>query len=375
MNRMSTTAALVIALAAGVCWVDEGAATEVGTVGNYLPGGTMGATLGAAPPPGLYVTNTMFYAPMASGNGNTNCGDGCRVRYNFVGDSMTFSWGSGLTFLGATYAPSIQLTGLQGAFTPTPYPPGGGVGESPVYGITMGHAIANTYVNPLNLSWNLGNALFVSAGLGFVAPTGTTYAGSVVPDWWTFRPRAAVSYLGNGWNLTASAVYDVNTASQGRTGLYQVFARSPATAAPLAAFLGGPGSPGNGYTSGNTFYLDWTATKKFDKWEVGPVGFFKVQTTDDTPGGINPASGSAWTCAQLVASKTLPTCGKDINIGAGLLVGYNFGPVDFKVIYSNSFYSRDAVGSPTGSTLFFKTSFRIWAPDEPEKKKPLFAKN
>lgn len=172
--------------------------------------------------------------------------------------------------------------------------------------------------------------------------------------------------------MTASFIYDINTASVGRTGLYQIIGRNPATSPATAAFLAGAANPGLGYTSGNDLYIDWTATKKFDKWELGPVGFFKFQTTNDSPGGINPATGAAWTCAQLTAAK-FPTCGKDINIGVGFLVGYNFGPVDMKLIYANGFYSRDAIDAPTGSTIFLKTSFRVWAPDEPSTK-PIFAK-
>ena len=142
-----------------------------------------------------------------------------------------------------------------------------------------------------------------------------------------------------------------------------MIARNPATAPAFAAFLTGPANPGRGYTSGNYLYVDWTATKKFGSWEFGPVGFFKLQTTDDSPGGINPATGAAWTCTQLTLAK-LPTCGKDVNIGAGLLIGYNFGPVDMKFIYANAFYSRDTVGSNTGSEFFLKTSFKLWSPEE-----------
>jgi hypothetical protein len=152
----------------------------------------------------------------------------------------------------------------------------------------------------LNFSWNLGKGLYVAAGLGFVAPTGSTYAGSLVPD---YRPHAAVSYLGEGWNLTVSALYDINTASEGNTGLYQVIARNP----------GGCGSFQRPPKPGERLHERqrplWTATKKFNSWEVGPVGFFKFQTTDDSPGGINPATGSAWTCTQLTIAK-LPTCGR-----------------------------------------------------------------
>jgi hypothetical protein len=39
-----------------------------------------------------------------------------------------------------------------------------------------------------------------------------------------------------------------------------------------------------------------------------------------------------------------------------------------KFIYANAFYSRDTVGSNTGSEFFLKTSFKLWSPDEPAKK-------
>jgi hypothetical protein len=365
----STRAAVFGAIAGSALFAGLGQAlaSEPANLGNFLAGNTMGAPIAAAPPPGLWFASTVFYIPMASGNGNADCGPGCKERYNAVGATVNLTWGTGLKFLGADWYPTIQSGGYQATATTTPYPPGGGVLQSPIYNNVFDHEITNIYVNPLNFSWNLGRGLYVAAGLGFVAPTGSTYAGSLVPDYWTVRPHAAVSYLGEGWNLTVSALYDINTASAGRTGLYQVIARNPATAPAVAALFGGPTSPGRGYTSGNYLYVDWTATKKFNSWEVGPVGFFKFQTTDDSPGGINPVTGSAWTCTQLTIAK-LPTCGKDVNIGAGLLIGYNFGPVDVKFIYANAFYSRDTVGSNTGSEFFLKTSFKLWSPDEAPKK-------
>lgn len=190
----------------------------------------MGAPIAAAPPPGLWFASTAFYLPMVSGNGNADCGPGCKERYNAVGATVNLTWGSGWKFLGADYYPTIQTGAFQATATVLPYPPGGGVLQSPIYGNVFDHEIANLYVNLLNFSWNLGKGLYVAAGLGFVAPTGSTYAGSLVPDYWTVRPHAAVSYLGEGWNLTVSALYDINTASEGRTGLYQVIARNPATA-------------------------------------------------------------------------------------------------------------------------------------------------
>lgn len=359
----------------GLAWlasIDQSLATEPGNFGNYLSGTSMGAILGAAPPPGLYFNNTMFYLPMGSGNGNTTCGPGCKTRFNGVGDSVTFTWGSGLKFLGGTYYPVANIVGYQASATTVPYPPGGGPLQSPIYGNTMNIMISNLTLTPLNFSWDLGSAWFVSAGLGFVAPIGTNYAGATLPDYWAVVPRAAISYLGNGWNFTVGARYDINMSSEGRTGAYQAIARNPATPLALASFLTGTANPGDGYTSGNTLYVDWTATKKFDKWEIGPVGAFRWQTNYDTPGGTNPATGAAWTCTQLTA-RGLPSCGKDIDVTVGLLIGYNFGPVDMKFIYSNVVYSKDSPGANTGSEFFLKTSFRLWAPDEPVKK-PLITK-
>ena len=367
LNSRKTALLGVIASAALAVGLGQAVASEPANLGNFLPGNTMGATIAASPPPGVYFTSTAFYLPMVSGNGNADCGPGCKERYNAVGATVNITWSPGWKLFGADYYPTIQTGGYQATATTSPYPPGGGVLQSPIYNNILDHEINNIYFNPLNFSWNLGNGLYVAAGLGFVAPTGSTYAGSLVPDYWTVRPHAAVSYLGEGLNLTVNALYDINTESKGNTGLYQVIARNPATPLPVATLLGGPNGPGNGYTSGNYLYVDWTATKKFGNWEVGPVGFFKAQTTADSPGGINAATSAAWTCAQLTAAK-LPSCGKDVNIGAGVLVGYNFGPVEMKFIYANAFYSRDTVGSNTGNEFFLKTSFKLWSPDEPVKK-------
>jgi hypothetical protein len=48
----------------------------------------------------------------------------------------------------------------------------------------------------------------------------------------------------------------------------------------------------------------------------------------------------------------IATCRKDVNIGAGLLIGYNFVPVDMKFIQPNAFYSRDIVGLTPAQSFF-----------------------
>ena len=49
------------------------------------------------------------------------------------------------------------------------------------------------------------------------------------------------------------------------------------------------------------------------------------------------------------------------------MIGYDFGPIYMKFIYANAFYSKDNVGSNTGSTFFLKTSFKLWSPEEAPK--------
>ena len=91
-----------------------------------------------------------------------------------------------------------------------------------------------------------------------MAPLGTRVTGTPNPDYWTFEPAFAVSYLSGQWNLTANFFYDINTKSQG------ICCNVNST-----------------ITSGNALYGDLHALYKFGKWEIGPVGYFEVQTTSD----------------------------------------------------------------------------------------------
>ena len=89
----SSTRAVVFGAIAGsalLAGVGQAPASEPANLGNFLPGNTMGAPIAAAPPPGLFFASTAFYIPMASGNGNADCGPGCKERYNAVGCDRQF---------------------------------------------------------------------------------------------------------------------------------------------------------------------------------------------------------------------------------------------------------------------------------------------
>jgi hypothetical protein len=297
-----------------------------GDFSQYFRGVSIGDPLGAAPPPGLYFQNTTMFAPGAPGYGQVSA-----YKVNAVADIPTLYWSTGWSFLGASVAMAISQPFYQVDSWPS------SAGGPPHTGTVHYPAVHNTWINPLTLSWNFKNGWFASASLAFYAPTGSKYDNSPNPDYWTFEPSAAISYLADGWNLTARFVLNFNAASKGHTGS---FANTPAVAF------------GVGYRSGDQGYVDLTATKKFGKWEIGPVGYLKWQLNDDRP-------GSGFSCATMLAA-TAVKCGRASDFALGGMVGYDFGPVTLKAYFTESLSTKDDFG---GLLVWTKLSFRVWAPD------------
>jgi hypothetical protein len=321
---------------------ERGFAAEPGNFGQYVRGVTIGVPTGAAPPPGLYFENTTLWAPSAAGQGQL-----AGFKIDAIVDVPVIYWSTGWNFLGASVSAALAQTvfelGVRSSAASGP----------PFGGATLYPAVHNTYISPLILSWNVGSGWFASAGIAFFAPDGSSYNNTPNPDYWTFEPSASISYLGDGWDLTAHAVYEFNSSSAGHTG----------------AFAGTPfASLGVGYQSGDQFFLDLTATKKIGKWEIGPVAYLKWQTTDDRPGaGVSCAGMAAATLSQL-------TCGRQDHHALGGLIGYDFGPVALKVFVTDSVFTQDDF---RGLNVWTKLSFRLWAPETPEApaaKRPLIHK-
>jgi hypothetical protein len=329
-TRLTFGAAISIgALLAATAW-----AHEPGDFSQYFRGVTIGDPMGAAPPPGLYFENITMYAPSAAGHGQVQA-----FKVTAPAEIPVLLWSTGWNFLGANLLMSLSQ----------PYynvEARSNAAAGPPFASTHYPATHNTWVNPLTLSWNFNNGWFASAGFAFYVPDGSRYDNSPNPDYWTLEPHAGISYLGDGWNLTAYLAYNINAASAGHTGAF--------AGTPVAAF-------GNGYKSGDQAYVDLTATKKFGKWEIGPVGYFKFQTTDDRPGGgVSCATMAAATASQL-------TCGRATDIAFGGLIGYDFGPVALKLYVSHSVYTKDDFG---GVLVWSKLSFRIWGPEAPAPERP-----
>ena len=332
--RNATLYGAVLGLAL-IIGADRGFALEPGDFGQTLSGAYIGAPIAAPAPPGLYGALEMFDGPSGKGAGQ-NKGTTVSVPLWIP----TAFWSSGYRILGANLAMELEV--------PFYFTAAYATGSGPPAPAIWFDTIANTRITPVLLEWSLGNGWFVAPGITLIVPDGSRYNGTLNPDYFTTEPRLSVAYLTKDWHVTANFLYDINSASAGHTGSYQIFA---------PAFAG----IGNGYTSGQEAFLDVAATYQWGKWEIGPVAAFKWQTTSDTPGG-------GFSCAALALA--LPAglgCGRAANTSVGGLIGYNFGLVDVQVYATDSVYTKDDYG---GWGIFGRLTFKLWGPEAPTNPMP-----
>jgi hypothetical protein len=322
-------AAGVIALA----W-SPAQALEAGAAAQTKAGILIGASAGV-PPPGIYMFNQDFtYQANLAGPGASTTGKtGVHANVDVQGILFVPGW----TFLGATYDAVIAQP-----FVDT------SVG-APVNAQFSG--VHNTYIAPVELSWKLGTSGFqFKTGLGIYTPdgtvTGVTGLGNQGAPYWTFQPEAIISYLKDGWNLSAGIYEELNTQNTV-----------------------------SGYTSGNILHADFTATKTVGKWTFGPVAYYEGQVSND--------SCSSATCQAIYGVTPGTVAGltnNRYNVWAvGALVAYDFGPAALSVWATQEVSAKasnaaaiaasgaDPSTVSQGMTVFATLSYRIWAPDEPVK--------
>jgi hypothetical protein len=332
MNMNSKT----LLAAAGIAAVafSPAYATEGGDIATK-PGAFIGASAGV-PPPGIYMFNQVFtYQANLAGPGTAslNPPGTHKTGVQAAVDVQGFLFVPGWTFLGATYdAVIVQPFVMQSVGAPVN---------------AQGSGAFNTYIVPVELSWKLGNSGFaVKTGVGIYLPdgctTGANKLGCEANPYTTYQPEVILSYLGNGWNLTAAFYEEFNTANRVTD-----------------------------YTTGNIFHVDLTATKTIGKWTIGPVAYYVAQVTDDT---CSLACGNFYgtTPAGALAGHT----GRFSDWAVGALVGYDFGPASFSVWATQEISPKasnaaaaSAASDPSvvaqGATVFATLSYRLWAPEAP----------
>ena len=318
-------------------------AAEAGGVPQTKPGILIGASAGV-PPPGIYMINQVFdFQTNLVGPGTSVIGN--HTGFQAAVDVQAFLFVPGWTFLGGTVDFVLGQPFVMASIgTPVNFQASG---------------IHNTF-GIVEDSWKLGTSGFaVKTGLTVYVPDGTQNGvfpgqgangnaviglGNVGTPWWTFQPEIILSYLKDGWNLSAAVYAEFNTANRYTQ-----------------------------YTSGDILHADFTATKTIGKWTIGPVAYYYGQVSNDSCGvgcvaaygGINP----------IFAGLGNP---QRYNVWAvGGLVGYDFGPAAFSVWgtqevsakASNAAQTAQAIADgsliPQGSTILATLSYRLWAPEAP----------
>lgn len=155
------------------------------------------------------------------------------------------------------------------------------------------------WANPLvevSLKWDLGNHFNFGVHEGVHLPvSGPLEQIGVAYNFASFMQAAALTYLNDGWNLTATVIYGT-----GRNGT------TPGSFAP------------------SWFNYDLTATKTIGKWEAGVVGFGSTDLS-------SPYTGYA----------------RQSQFALGGLVGYNFGPVNLQLKLTTDVTERNYNGRDT----------------------------
>jgi hypothetical protein len=174
--------------------------------------------------------------------------------------------------------------------------------EVGVHNTTYFSGLFNPFASA-QLAWDLGNGWGVSYMLGgyFEVSSPVAYSSN------SLNQRFALSYTNNGWNLTANVIWGIQ--------FDQVTSHPQTSPCPVS-----PAFPSNGCNP-NFINVDLTATKRFGKWELGPVGYYSSDLT--TP---------------------VPEYRMQSQFAMGGLVGYWFGPVILQGYLTTDVYEKNYGG-------------------------------
>ncbi len=266
------------------------ASSTAALAGSELPAGiTTGIALGAPLPEGVYDISIASYGSNSAGLHGVNL----------------------------AYAVPVWL------IWSTPWQIAGGR-----IGLTSNYAVADVWTagggNPLgndgfldpylsaNIKWNLGNGWnFGLEGGAYLASTGQLVANGLGRDYTAFQGFAALSYVKNGWDLSATGIY--GTGGGGKAGTNYSCFRSGTICPPRLAV----GYADTDYQP-EWFNLDLTATRKFGKLELGAIAYGAWDLTS-----VGQDNFYSHHTGDYLGSVSYDT--KEYEFAVGSLVGYDFG--------------------------------------------------
>lgn len=298
LSLRKTAGALAMAATAAGIFAPAAQALEPGAAHATPNAATVGLPAGANPPPGTYFGAGLSYV---TGHIADADGDPAGVEARASSLAISLHHVPGNTFLGGTYRAFVVMPVVKvdvDAFGAT----------SDVVGL------ADITVSPVNLSWTVRPDVFVSAGLAFGVPTGsfdpTGATISTGANVLTTSFSAGASYLRDGWNLSALAIYSTH----GR-------------------------NPDTRYKSGDDLMVDWTAMKRVGNADLGLVGYGRWEMTgDENAGSFHGAATSQKS--------------REVGVGFGYSRQLGNGTI-------SAYYIRDIVARNALKGDLFKLSYAI----------------
>ncbi|RVU14184.1 transporter [Methylobacterium oryzihabitans] len=296
-------------LAAGAAALSFGvSATAAFAQTTTVPGEQVGLAVGAPLPEGIYAIDTFtFRSP--DGPNATSIDTAVNVP--------VLVWSTPLKVLGARIellvAPPTIFTFDRAA---------GGRNTSINVGTFVGGIFA------WDLGGNVGASYLFGAYLNDLnGGRGGGLGGASILASNTYRQGFALSYTGDGWNVTANLThnfYDVPARFEGRNGIPSFY---------------GPQYPSDGLN------LDLTATKKFGNFEIGAIGYGTVNLPNRQAPGLNGQGRFA----------------------LGGLIGYDFGKFSVQAYVARDVVTTarqvDPVFGPTRREAYSTEGwFRVVAP-------------
>ena len=266
----------------------------------HLRGVNEGLAAGALPPPGFYAVVDNYWATYSlygpTGKTVPNTSLSALIEVPIL------LWSTGWKVFGADYAVALAQ--------PFDY-----TSANTGYGVEAGAGMwgaYNTILIPGQLAWKFGDNTRVKAGVSVYLDDASSTLSDVVTrhrtlngglpsgnGYTAIQPDLGVSWLGDGWNLSAD--------------LHVTF--------PVTADTGS----GYDYWSGNEFAADYTATKTVGKWTFGLGAAQEDQLNPDTQNGH-------------VVSNSMAS-----NLALGPVVGYQFGGVNVLAGWNHNLYATNDV--------------------------------
>lgn len=176
--------------------------------GQHYPNGAEDFMVGALPPPGTYLVNYMILAQKNSLKDNT--GKSVPVDFNasVFAEVPRLIYVSPYSLFGASLAAHIFVPFYSADVTVS-------AGGTKVVD-DNDKGVGDIIFSPLVLGWHFGPELHAVFALDMWAPTGNydknNAATSILSkNHWTIEPVLAVSYLKEGFDISAKLMYDFNT--------------------------------------------------------------------------------------------------------------------------------------------------------------------